>query len=109
MLLILDDFASPPVLYHIKFPPSAVLKKLRHLNNTVISCVQTTMSIPPDIKRIMSDCILFPGISRDDYMDLIHDSTLSCYDTDELWDKYQKIRDQQMFICHTKSKTTKVI
>ena len=64
MLLILDDFASHPLLKHKHYPLPALLKKLRHFNITVIICVQTTMSIPPDIKRIASDYMIFPGISN---------------------------------------------
>ena len=110
LLLIVDDFASHPLLKHKEFPLSALLKKFRHFNITVIICVQTTMSIPPDIKRIMSDCILFPVISLNNFKDLIKDSTLSCYDPDELWNEYQKIKNQQtMFICHTKTRQTKII
>ena len=63
------------------------------------------MSIPPDIKRIMSDCILFPGLSHKDFKNFIKDSTLSCFDPDELWFEYSKMKDpnSQMRI-HTKTR-----
>ena len=67
MLLILDDFASHPLLKHKEYPLPSLLKKLRHFHITVIICVQTSMSIPPDITRIMSDCILFSGLSHKDF------------------------------------------
>ena len=104
MLLILDDFASHPLLKHKEFPLPSLLKKLRHFHITVIICCQTTMSITPDIKRIMSDCILFPGISYEDFMNLIKGSTLSCFNPNELWVEYSKMKDQNSkFILHTKS------
>ena len=79
MLLILDDFASHPLLKHKEFPLPALLKKLRHFNITVIICVQTTMSITLDIKRIASDYIIFPGVSNEDFRKLFIHSTLSCF------------------------------
>ena len=63
------------------------------------------MSIPPDIKRITSDYILFPGISHKDFTNLIKDSTLSCFKFDELWNQYKAITDpQKMLVAHTKSR-----
>ena len=105
MLLILDDFASHPLLKHKEYPLPALLKKLRHFHRTVIICVQTTMSIPPDIKRIMSDCILNPGISHKDFINLIKDSTLSCFDPNEIWIEYSKIKDpNSKFVFQTKTR-----
>jgi hypothetical protein len=57
-LLVLDDFASHPLLRSKENELPRLLKKLRHFNINVIICVQTTRSIPRDIKRILSDCII---------------------------------------------------
>ena len=51
MLLILDDFASHPLLRSKETEMSRLLKKLRHFNINVIICVQTVKSIPKDLKR----------------------------------------------------------
>ena len=105
MLLILDDFASHPLLKHKEFPLPALLKKLRHFHITVIICVQTSMSIPPDIKRIASDYILYPGLSHKDFKNLIKDSTLSCFDPEELWFEYSKMKDVNSHMkIHTKTR-----
>jgi hypothetical protein len=63
MLLIMDDFASHPLLKRKETELSRMLKKLRHYQINVIICVQTVKSIPKDIKRNLSDLVLFPGIS----------------------------------------------
>ena len=93
MLLILDDFASHPLLRSKETDLSRLLKKLRHFNINVIIVVQTVKSIPKDIKRTLSDMILFPGISKDDFYDLMKESPASCFDVDKLWSEYIKLTD----------------
>jgi hypothetical protein len=92
LLLILDDFASHPMLKSKDMPLSRELKKLRHFNINVIVCVQTVKSIPKDIKRIASDIIIFPGISEFDFKELIRESTASCFNFKILWHEYSKIK-----------------
>src|SRR5215469_2240452 len=104
-LLILDDFASHPMLKNKSTPLSMLLKKLRHFHINVVICVQTTKSIPLDIKRILSDCVLFPGISYNDFKDLFKDSSLGFVDADRLWNEYIKISDQRTMIkIHVKAR-----
>ena len=98
MLLILDDFASHPLFKSKSTPLSALLKKLRHFNITVLICVQTVLSIPPDIKRIMSDCILWKGISKKSYKYLLDDSSLNFIDGEKFWKYYSKIKDPHIMI-----------
>ena len=59
-------------------------------------CSTAVMSFPKDIKRILSDCILWPGISINDFKDLVKDSSLSCFDPDELWQEYSKIQEPKL-------------
>jgi hypothetical protein len=92
LLLILDDFASHPLLKSKDTPLSRELKKLRHFNINVIICVQTVKSIPKDIKRVLSDIILFPGISELNFKELIRESTASCFEYKVLWNEYSKIK-----------------
>jgi hypothetical protein len=93
-LLILDDFASHPLLKKREDSLSRTLKKLRHFNITVVICVQTVKSIPKDLKRNLSDLIVFPGISEEDYIHLIRESSASCFDYKKLWNEYRKIKDK---------------
>jgi hypothetical protein len=95
LLLILDDYHAHPLLKKKDSPLSRELKKLRHFNINVIISVQTVKSIPKDIKRTLSDLVLFPGISEYDFKDLIRESTASCFDFKVLWENYRKIKCQR--------------
>ena len=64
LLLVCEDFASHPLLKRKEDPLSRMFKKLRHFNINVIIIVQTVKSIPKDIKRNLSDCIIFPGLIK---------------------------------------------
>jgi hypothetical protein len=99
LLLILDDFASHPLLKKREDPLSRMLKKLRHFNISVIICIQTTKSIPKDIKRNLSDLIIFPGISEEDFIYLIRESSASKFDYKKLYPVYSKIKVAQTMIC----------
>ena len=104
-LLILDDFANHPLLRSKETEMSRLLKKLRHFNINVIICVQTCKSIPKDIKRILSDIILFPGIGLDDFKDLMKESPASMFDMKTLWNEYNALQSQHdMFTIHLKAK-----
>ena len=101
MLLILDDFASHPLLRSKETELSRLLKKLRHFNITTIICVQTTKSIPKDIKRGLSDCILFPGVSEEDFAELMKEGPFGKFDRKQLWDIYSKLKNKHdMFRIH---------
>ena len=104
-LLVLDDFANHPLLRHKENEMCRLLKKLRHFNINVIICVQTVKSIPKDIKRTLSDIILFSGIGEDDFMDLIKESPASMFDKKQLWNEYRKLTNlQAMFQIYIKAR-----
>ena len=104
-LLILDDFASHPLLRSKETEMSRLLKKLRHFNINVIICVQTVKSIPKDIKRTLSDIILFPGIGLEDFKDLMKESPASMFDINTLWKEYNSLQsNHDMFTIHLKAK-----
>ena len=98
MLLILDDFASHPLLRSKETELSRLLKKLRHFNINVIICVQTVKSIPKDLKRGLSDIILFPGISQEDFIDLMKEINTNFIDPKMLFEEYRKIQNQHATI-----------
>ena len=97
-LLILDDFASHPLLRSKETEMSRLLKKLRHFNINVIICVQTVKSIPKDLKRGLSDLILFPGISEYDFKDLLKEINMNFIDHNTLWNSYKSIDNQHTTI-----------
>lgn len=103
-LLVLDDFANHPLLRSKESEMCRLLKKLRHFNINVIICVQTVKSIPKDIKRTLSDIILFPGIGEDDFMELMKESPAGMFDKKKLWSEYKRVNDPQaMFAIHIKA------
>ena len=103
-LLVLDDFANHPLLRSKETEMCRLLKKLRHFNINVIICVQTVKSIPKDIKRTLSDMILFPGIAEDDFMELMKESPAGMFDKKKLWTEYKAIKDPQaMFAIYIKA------
>ena len=93
-LLILDDFASHPLVRSKETEMSRLLKKLRHFNINVMICVQTSKSISKDIKRICTDFILFPGLSETDFTDLMKESMAGKFDRKELWNQYHALTNQ---------------
>ena len=97
-LLILDDFANHVLLRSKETELSRLLKKLRHFNINVIICVQTVKSIPRDLKRGLSDLILFPGISQEDFFDLMKEVNTNFIDHKTLWESYRKIQNQHATI-----------
>ena len=103
-LLVLDDFANHPLLRSKETEMCRLLKKLRHFNINVIICVQTVKSIPKDIKRTLSDIILFPGIGEEDFMELVKESPAGVFDKKKLWAEYKKISDPHaLFAIHIKA------
>ena len=108
-LLILDDFANHALLRSKETDLSRLLKKLRHFHINVMICVQTVKSIPKDIKRTLSDIVLFPGISQYDFEDLIKESPASSFDFKKLWEEYNKLKDPHAtFTIHIKAKCIKI-
>lgn len=104
-LLVLDDFASHPLIRSKETEMCRILNKLRHFNINVIVCVQTVKSIPKDIKRTLSDIVLFSGIGEEDFMNLVKESPASVFDRKKLWDEYKKLNNpQDMFTIHIKAK-----
>jgi translation initiation factor RLI1 len=92
--LILDDFASHPLLRSKETELSRLLKKLRHFNITVLLCVQTVKSLPKDIKRTVSDVVLFPGISEEDFDNLMKEINAGFVNRKDLYNIYKNIKDQ---------------
>jgi hypothetical protein len=91
LLLIMDDFASHPLLKTRDSPLSRFLKKLRHFNITVIICVQNVKDVPKELRCNLSDLILFPGLGEEDFKYVIRESSASRFDYRKLWEVYRKI------------------
>ena len=104
-LLVLNDFVNHPLLRHKENEMYRLLKKLRYFNINLIIYVQTIKSIRKDIKRTLSDIILFSGIGEDDFIDLIKESLVSILDKKLLWNEYSKLTNpQEMFRIYIKAR-----
>ena len=67
LLLVLDDFASNPLLQHKESELNRILTKTRHYNITCIIAVQTIKFIIKNLKRMLTDCVLWKGCSEEDF------------------------------------------
>jgi len=99
MLLVLDDFANHPLMRSKETEMCRLLKKLRHFYINTIICVQTAKAITKDIKRTLSDIVLFNGLSREDFYDLIKETPASKFDVDRLWSLYKGMKDPHANFC----------
>ena len=92
LLLVLDDFASHPLLQQKESELNRLLTKTRHYNITCIICVQTTKFVIKNLKRMLTDVILYKGLSEDDWNDLMKELSHS-FNADVLWETYHELKD----------------
>lgn len=93
-LLILDDFASHPLVRTKESEMSRLLKKLRHFNITVNIIVQTAASLPKEIKRMLTDLVLFRGTNEEDFKKLFQ-TVPSTWNTKRLWELYKTLKHKR--------------
>ena len=93
LLLVLDDFASNPLLQQKESELNRILTKTRHYNITCIIAVQTTKFIIKNLKRMLTDCVLWKGLSYDDWVSFMRELSHS-FDADILWQQYHSLKDQ---------------
>ena len=70
-LVVLDDFANNELLTNRKSKLHTYFTKTRHYNITFIISVQTVKFIPKNVKRMLTDCVLYSGLSEDDFLSLM--------------------------------------
>ena len=70
-LVVLDDFANNELLTNRKSKLIPYFTKTRHYNITFIIAVQTIKFIPKNIKRMITDCVIYGGLSEDDFLSLM--------------------------------------
>jgi hypothetical protein len=103
LLLILDDAAHSPLLKQKDGEMFDILRTLRHHDITVIVCIQGAFDTPRDVKRLMTDGFLFPGIAREDFINLIRQSNMSWKNAWEAWDEYNRMTgDNPIYIVNCK-------
>ena len=92
LLLVLDDFASNPLLQHKESELNRILTKTRHYNITCIIAVQTIKFIIKNLKRMLTDCVLWKGCSEEDFKNFMRETSHS-FNADLLWEQYHQLKD----------------
>ena len=92
LLLVLDDFASNPLLQRKESELNRILTKTRHYNITCIIAVQTIKFIIKNIKRMLTDCVLWKGCSFEDFQNFMKETSHS-FNSDLLWEQYHQLKD----------------
>ena len=92
LLLILDDFASNPLLQHKESELNRILTKTRHYNITCIIAVQTVKFIIKNLKRMLTDAILWKGVSEEDFKNFMKETSHS-FNSEYIWYHYHQLQD----------------
>lgn len=92
LLLILDDFASHPLLQQKESELNRILTKTRHYNITCIIAVQTVKFVIKNLKRMLTDAVIWKGLSYDDWVGFMRELSHS-FDQDILWERYHQLHD----------------
>ena len=87
-LVVLDDFANNELLTDKKSKLHTYFTKCRHYNLTFIIAVQTVKFVPKNVKRMSTDCVLYGGLSEDDFMSLLKELSHP-WNIKTLYDKYK--------------------
>jgi hypothetical protein len=91
-LLILDDFASHPLIRTPDTPLNRLFTKVRHYNLTVILSVQSWRFVCLNFKRLCTDINIYQGYSFEDFFNMIK-QTPSGMDPEALWGPYRNLSD----------------
>ena len=92
LLLILDDFASHPLLQQKESELNRLLTKTRHYNITCIIAVQTVKFVIKNLKRMLTDAVIWKGLSRDDWDGFMRELSHS-FNSEILWNEYHQLQD----------------
>ena len=88
-LVVLDDFANNTLLTNRKSLLHSYFTKTRHYNITFIIAVQTVKFIPKNVKRMLTDCVIYGGMSEDDFITLLKELPHP-WNTDKLFSEYKQ-------------------
>ena len=96
ILIILDDFASNPLLENKRSPLARLMTKCRHYNTTFCIAVQTVKYVIKDIRRQATDLVVWAGLGEEDFYQVFKEIQFS-YPVDTLWEEYRNLENQK---CH---------
>ena len=87
-LVVLDDFANNTLLTNRKSPLHTYFTKTRHYNITFIIAVQTVKFVPKNVKRMLSDVVIYGLLSEEDFYGLMKELPIS-WNIDRLYQEYK--------------------
>ena len=93
-LVVLDDFANNELLTNRKSKLITYFTKTRHYNITFIIAVQTVKFVPKNVKRMVSDCVLYGGVSEEDFFGLLKELSHP-WNVQKLFDEYKQKCSQE--------------
>ena len=92
-LLVMDDFATNPLLKKVDSPLIGMLTKTRHYHLTGIVVAQTFRFIQLNLKRLCTDIAVWAGFSMEDFQKMVTQTPCS-QDWRVLWDRYKNLKDK---------------
>jgi hypothetical protein len=99
-LLVMDDFATSPLLEKVNSPISKFLTKTRHYHLTAIIVAQTWRFIILNLKRLATDIIVYSHFSDEDFEKILQQSPNNC-EVDPTVRAYRSLEgDHDHFIMH---------
>jgi hypothetical protein len=93
LLVILDDFAGHKLIERKETPLAKMMTKCRHYSTTFIIAVQTPKYAIKNIRRQATDCVVWQGVSEEDFIQLFKEIPYS-YDVFALWEQYRRLPTQ---------------
>ena len=91
-LVVLDDFAGHELIARKENELCRMMTKCRHYNLTFIIAVQTVKYVLKNIKRMVTDVVMYKGIGFEDWHGLMKEISHP-FNEKLLWDCYQKMTD----------------
>jgi hypothetical protein len=93
LLVILDDFAGHKLIERKETPLAKMMTKCRHYSTTFIIAVQTPKYVIKNIRRQATDCVIWQGVSEEDFIQLFKEIPYS-YNVFDLWERYRTLPTQ---------------
>jgi hypothetical protein len=95
----MDDFAGNTLLKSETSPLNLLFTTTRHINMTVILCIQTWRFIHLNFKRLCTDIVIWKGFSKTDFINAMLQTDIS-EDAQELYERYKQLQQHHKLIIH---------
>ena len=86
-------YSSNPLLQQKESELNRILTKTRHYNITCVIAVQTVKFIIKNLKRMLSDAVIWKGVSEEDFKNFMKETSHS-FNSDIIWNQYHQLQDQ---------------